>query len=307
MTHYKLYYLTILFFSFFINNSYSLENKILFKVNGEIITYIDVVNEAKYLRLLNPKINELNNERIFEIAQESLISENIKKIEILSKYKKLNLNEDQIKPYLENTYKNLGFENFSDFEKYIVQNHYTLLDVKQKIMTELLWNEIIFKQFINKVKIDNKLIEKQLLKIKDDNIMLFLNEILLDPSTNIEESFNNIQNSIVENGFENTALIHSISNTAKSGGKIGWINKLSLNPAILKEIEKLGINEYSNPIRVQSGFLIIKISEIKKNPNQFNIEDERKKLINQKTNEQLQQFSNIYFNKIKKNISINES
>ena len=307
MTHYKLYYLAILFFSFFINNSFSLENKILFKVNGEIITYIDVVNEAKYLRLLNPKINDLNNERIFKIAQESLISENIKKIEILSKYKKLNLNEDQIKPYLENTYKNLGFENFSDFEKYILKNNYTLLDVKKKIMTELLWNEIIFKQFINKVKIDNKLIEKQLLKIKDDNVMLFLNEILLDPSTNIEESFNYIQNSIAENGFENTALIHSISNTAKSGGKIGWINKLSLNPVILKEIEKLGINVYSNPIRIQSGFLIIKISEIKKNPNQFNIEDERKKLINQKTNEQLQQFSNIYFNKIKKNISINES
>jgi len=302
----KLYYLIILFILFFNNNSYSLENKILLKINNEIITYVDVVNEAKYLRLLNPKINELNNERIFEIAKESLISENIKKIAILSINKKINLDENQIKPYLENTYKNLGFNSFSDFEKYILENKYNLVDVKFKIMTEILWNEIIFKQFINKVKIDNKLIEKQIIKIKDNNVMLLLNEILLDADTNIDENFNKIKKSIIENGFENTALIYSVSSTSKSGGKIGWINKLSLNSAILKEVEKIGIGEHSEPIRIQSGFLIIKISEIKKNPNQFNIDEERKKLINQKTNEQLQQFSNIYFNKIKKDISINE-
>ena len=42
---------------------------------------------------------------------------------------------------------------------------------------------------------------------------------------------------------------------------------------------------------------------IKKN---INLEEEFKKIINYKTNQQLNQYSNIYFNKVKKNLTINE-
>ena len=43
--------INILFFS----NSFSKENKILFKVDNEIITTIDIYNEIKYLEILNDK------------------------------------------------------------------------------------------------------------------------------------------------------------------------------------------------------------------------------------------------------------
>ena len=50
---------------------YSLENKILFKVNNEIITSIDIINEIEYLGLINKNLNQLTKEKLFEIGKNS--------------------------------------------------------------------------------------------------------------------------------------------------------------------------------------------------------------------------------------------
>ena len=55
---------------FIIINSKSLEsfeNKILFKVNNEIITTIDIYEEIKFLKIFNPEINNLNEKDLLEI------------------------------------------------------------------------------------------------------------------------------------------------------------------------------------------------------------------------------------------------
>ena len=73
--------LKVLFIIFFIINfSHAVENKILFKINNEIITTIDLFNEAKYLKTLNKNLENLEDEKIFEIAKNSLIREKIKKL-----------------------------------------------------------------------------------------------------------------------------------------------------------------------------------------------------------------------------------
>ena len=69
-------------------------------------------------------------------------------------------------------------------------------------------------------------------------------------------------------------------------------------------VAKLNIGEYTKPQLIPGGFLILKLNDVKKNEVSVNIEDEIKKLIKIKTNQQLNQYSNIYFNKIKKNIKI---
>ena len=63
-----------------LNSSYAIENKIIAKVNNEIITSIDIFNEINYLKMLNPKIHELANEKLFEISKNSLIREKVKKL-----------------------------------------------------------------------------------------------------------------------------------------------------------------------------------------------------------------------------------
>ena len=55
-----------------------------------------------------------------------------------------------------------------------------------------------------------------------------------------------------------------------------------------------------------SGFLIIKIEDEKKYEIDLNLDKEIKNLVKFKTNEQLNQFSRLYFNKVKKDIIFNE-
>ena len=99
----------------------------------------------------------------------------------------------------------------------------------------------------------------------------------------------------------------SIANTSKAGGKIGWINENQLSKEIVKELERLKINEYTKPINIIEGYLLLKVEDIKKiKNNNLNIDKELKKLENYERNKQLNRMSNIFFNKIKSNTTINE-
>ena len=70
----------------------------------------------------------------------------------------------------------------------------------------------------------------------------------------------------------------------------------------LRKRSKIG--EFSDPQIIPGGFLIIKLNEIKKIEKEINFDQELKKLIKIKTNEQLNQFSIMYFNKIRKDINV---
>ena len=75
---------------------------------------------------------------------------------------------------------------------------------------------------------------------------------------------------------------------------------------IKNKIQKIAIGNYSNPILIPGGFLILKVIDIRVIDNNYDLKVEIEKIIREKTNEQLNQFSNIYFNKIQKDIVINE-
>ena len=115
-----------------------------------------------------------------------------------------------------------------------------------------------------------------------------------------------IQKDIQEKGFENAALIHGISESSNNGGDIGWINSSSLNLKLKKKIEKLETNAITEPIVIPGGFIILKLKDKREVEKKINIDEEINKIVKQKVNEQLNQSSIIYFNKIKKNIQINE-
>ena len=74
-----LIYLTIIFFSISSKNSFSYENKIIVKIEKEIITNIDIENESKYLLLLNKDLKNFDEKEIFEISKKSIIREKVKK------------------------------------------------------------------------------------------------------------------------------------------------------------------------------------------------------------------------------------
>ena len=119
-----------------------------------------------------------------------------------------------------------------------------------------------------------------------------------------DEKYKLIKESIIKTGFKNTANIYSVSDSSKLGGKIGWIKKSQLSDVIKNEIEKINMGEVSRPIKIVNGYIILKLEDKKIEKKEVNFDEELKELINHERNKQLNQFSILYFNKIKINQTI---
>ena len=210
---------------------------------------------------------------------------------------------------LKNIYTNIGLNNLEDFKKYLEINNVNYFTVLKKIETEALWNELIYSLYSKNVKIDEEKLKEDIFKNNAKKIKSYLmSEIFFEVSKSekIQTKYKEIVNSINNNGFENTALKYSISATSNMGGKLDWINENSLNIKIRDVLAKKEVNEFTKPITVPGGFLILKINDIKTQKSEINLNTELKKLIQITRNNQLNQYSKIYFNKVKENMEINE-
>ena len=308
MKYSKDFLILLFFLFFFLTNTKALENKIEIKIENEIITTLDIVNEINYLNILSVNFNMMDYNQKYVAAKESLIREKVKKIEI-NKFNNQNLESSILKELVEKTYKNIGFESLKNFEKHLNSNSLTLEMIKQKITIEALWNQIIFSKFSSKINIEEDKIKQEVLKNGNNKSIFYnLSEILI----NIEnlkdksEKIDLINNEINKNGFENAALLYSASETSKLGGKIGWVNLNAINQKIKNSLLNLNIGDTTDAIFSSTGFLILKINDIKEEEIKTNLDEEVQKLINVKKNQQLNQFSIIYFKKLRKNLKIDE-
>tara|TARA_S200000501_G_scaffold367643_1_gene404262 strand:- start:2448 stop:3380 length:933 start_codon:yes stop_codon:yes gene_type:complete len=294
---------------FLIGKSFSVENKILFKINNEIITSIDILNEAKYLEATNKNFQKVKSEDIYKISLNSLIREKIKKIELQNNMNELIIDEDYLNQLIISMYKKLNFENKENFLDHLNTFNISLKTIENKVKIEALWNELIYFKFFEKINIDKNKIRKNIEKQKQKKIKsFFLSEIIFNKKENfsVEQTFDQISKDITDKGFKGAALIHSISRSASSGGELGWINEDSINKKFKKELINLNRNEHTKPITIPGGFLILKLIDVKEVENEVDIEKKLDEIIKNETNQQLNQFSNIYYNKVKKNIKINE-
>ena len=296
----------IIFFTF-INNNLAYENKILFRVNNEIITSVDILNEINYLSSLNKSFKNLQKEKIFQIAKNSIVREKIKEITLLKIFEEIKLDDKDFTRSLINNYSNLDINNIDELNQYLKKFNLDIKKIEKKIVINALWNQVIYSRFSSNVKIDINKLKEEILKDNKQTEFL-LSEIVFDLDLNevLDNKFDLIKKSILQDGFENTALIYSISDTSTNGGNLGWIKESSINKKIKNEISKLEINEYTSPITIPGGFLILKLSEIKKTEREIDLDKELETIIRIKTNDQLNQFSNIFLNKIKKDIIISE-
>jgi peptidyl-prolyl cis-trans isomerase SurA len=309
MINLKLFSVIFCLLFFFISKPFSLENKILFKINNEIITSIDIEEEYRYLIALNDNLKKLSQNEIIEIAKKSIIKEKIKIIEINKSFKNPKIPDEILQQILKNFYTRFNFDNLDDFKKYLISNNVKYQDVKNKIEIESLWNELIIAKFSSKIQINENEIRNNLIKNQEKfSKSYLLSEIFfeIDNSSQLNSEYQKIKEIIKEKGFENAAASLSTSNTANQGGKIGWIDEDTLNENLKKILSELNVNEITEPLTMPGGFIILKINEIKKKEKKHNMENEVKRIINFKKNDQLKQLSKIYFNKVKKNTKIRE-
>ena len=303
----KLIKILIIHYLLFINHVTAVENKILFKVNNHIITSVDILNEINYLSLINADLEKLDKQRIFEVSKNSLIREKIKEIDLKKKFIEIKLEEEYLNELIKSYSDKLGFENINDFYNVFKKNNIKIEIVRKKITIEAFWNQLIVDKFLKNVRINEESIKK-ILKNQKKQKEFLLSEILFSLETNdkLDSELKKIKKTILEEGFSKAALIHSISDTSNSGGKLDWINEASLNKKIKLALKDLKVGSYTKPILIPGGYLILKINDIKEVEREINFEKEFKKIKKVKINEQLNQMSNLYFNKIKKDIIINE-
>ena len=289
-------------------STFSVENKILIKIEDQIITTIDINNEYKYLVSLNPNIKDLKKDDIIKLSKKSILQEKIKKIEIEKNFNNPKIPQQILDQILQNVYSRIGITSLDNFKKYLEINNIDFKNVKNKLEIEALWNELILIKFSSKVKINQKKLRK---RINDNNKFLksyLLSEIYFDVLNlkELDKKYGEISKTINEKGFDFAALKYSISPTSSLGGKLDWINENSLNESIKSEINNITINNFTKPINVPGGFLILQIRDIKNDKIEIDVEKELKKLENYEKNNQLNQYSKIYFDKVKKDLEISE-
>jgi len=298
----KFFYILIIVLNF--NNLLAIESKIIYKIQNEIITNIDIKNEYNYLLALNKNLKSLPKEKIFNIAKESIIREKIRKVELIRNSIRIDSEIPYLNSLLKNIYLALGLRSIDDFKKHLKINNLEFNTIEEKIRVDALWNVLIIKKYDSKITINLDEIKNKIKNRKIITKSYLLSEIFyeINNKSEIKKKYIEILNSINEVGFNNTVSIYSIADSGKKNGAIGWVNMLSLSKEIRDNILPLSVGDISPPFLMPGGILILKINDIKEETKKINLDLELKQAILFERNKQLNQFSEIYYKKVKKNL-----
>ena len=257
----------IIFFYFLTIEVGALENKIILKINNNIITSLDIYDEVNYLKYFNKKLSGVNDDEIYQIAFQSLTRSEIKKIEVKKNFNDINLlNTNYLNDIIEKTFKSFNIDNLSDFKNDLANNNLDYKKYEEKLKIDILWNQIIFDKYSNKISINEKELREKISKQKTRTKYFNLSEIVfqISKSNDLDNTYSLIKKDIENIGFENAAIKYSISKTSDNGGKLGWVEETLLDKKLTEKLEMMSTNTITNPIKVSSGFLILKKTISKK-------------------------------------------
>ena len=293
-------------FNFKMANS---ETYIKAKVNNRIITNFDIKNEKNYLLALNPSLRNLSTENINRYAMDSAINEKIKKIEIENRYEIIE-NDFIITKVIRDLYSGIGISDMNEFKDYLIGYNINLGIVKKKIAIEVAWNDYIVKKFNNAILVDESKLRNKIDQLSKKNYIdnILLSEIIftINENENLDTKLGEIRKSIEKIGFKETAKIYSISESKKNGGNIGWVYKSQLSNKILEQLDKIKIGEFTDPITVPGGFILINLDDRKNQLLEINKDEEFKKAVIFEKNRQLTMYSTLHYKRIYNKAVINE-
>ena len=282
---------------------------IKYKIGDEIITNIDVINEKNYLIFLRPKLKNLSEEELNKISENSLIRDIIKKKELDKVFKNLK-KQDITKTIKKNLFDFKRVKSEEEFIKLLDKNDLDYDVILEKVKYEGLWNELIFRKFkglvkINKIQLKEKLIAQM---SKNKKYEYNISEILFDLDNDVayQEKYTEIINYINLYDFKSAVSKYSIANSVNNNGQIGWIKETLLSEELVNILRKLKIGQLTDPIKSPSGYLILKLNDSKEMKQVVSIEKELEERIKFEQNKQLNQYSLLYFKKLKQNTKINE-
>lgn len=304
----KKYFFITFFFLLCLNliniSIYALENKILAKVESQLISSFELKNKIKLILFLtNQQINQKNVDNSKREALESLINLKLKKEEVL----KFNLTDNldvRANKYVNNLstryntdlngLKKIFNEKGIDYELFF-----------EEIKIEMGWQKIIYNIYKEKININDIEIEEELknmIKNNENNKEYRLSEIeiLIENNLDFKTTIEEIKNQITQIGFKNTAIKFSSSPTALNGGDLGWINSKTLSKKVQNIVSKIKKGEVSEPLIQGNSILFLKLIDIRTSRNDIaNLDQLKKKIVTTKQNDMLNLFSNNHLSKIR--------
>ncbi len=303
------YFLNLLFFLFLFSlinvEVYSIENKIIAKVENTVLTSHELKNKIRVTLILSDQeINQNNINKIKSNVLTSLLNLKIKKLE-LEKYK-----VDIKKVDANNHLSTISSNDIIGLKEKFLRNNLDFNLFLTEIKTELAWRQFIFNMYNNKVIVDDKDIDFELTKIIEnkstiEEYKISEIEIFAEKGVDNDNQINFITEQIQLIGFENTAEKFSISTSSVNKGDLGWINSRSFSKKIFEIVKNMEPGDISKAIRNPNSILFLKLIDKKKTQlNEIDKNEIKNKLIKQKKNELFNLYSNSHLSKLKNNTLI---
>ena len=299
---------SVLFFLiFFIDSELKsqINNIIVVKVGNSLITSVDIQNEIITNLLLNRQnITQKNIDNSKNFAVKSLINKKIKRMEI-NKYEVTSYNKEDLNNYILLTAKKFAV-NKNGLKEIFKKNNINYDSFINKYETELLWNTLIYSIYKNQVNINIIDVENEIERQKKNKAVEYnLSEIEILKTDYSQNKIDEILDTIKNNGFEIAVQKYSMSKSSKNGGIIGWVYGKSLTKQYLEQIQKIGVNDITDPIFNEKSVTILKINNIKMNNEIIKIDKLKEKITNDKKDAKLSLFSRSHFANLENTISIN--
>ena len=277
-------------------------------VGNKAITQSDIVNEVKMMLILNGQsFSEDQRVQIESAAIQSAIKRTIKQIEI-EKYKTLQFNKADINNELKSLVTNLNID-LDTLKNIFATNEINFSNVIDQIKTELLWNSLIFELYKNRLSININEIDEQLKLIQDKKEIYeyLISEIIINPvkQEKLESEIKKLKNKINIEGFEKVAMSLSISQSAMSGGNLGWISENVVAKKFKPKIINTPVGNISEPIFLPQGILFFKVRNKRKLKNIVNLEDVKNQLVNAEKTKMLNMHSLTHYDNLRRSLSIN--
>ncbi len=300
----KIFIITFILFNYIFNQKLSarIDSTIITKVNGQIITTVDLENELKtYFIMNNIDFTEKNINQYKNLILDGMIKRLIKKGEI-KKFKIKKYNEVDFNEYITNIAVTKGLQAF-ELPDFFKKNDLDYDQFKDNIIIQLKWNNLILNLYAGEVNLSESEVQGELQKyskeIYSGEKSYKISEIVL--SLQDKEKVQEIQNFIVSNGFEKAASTYSIADSSLRGGSLGWLATSELNESLLNNLKNLKIGEITDPINRLDQIIILRLDEtklIKRSEKDVSII--KRNIINRLRSEKLNFFSISHFSKAEK-------
>jgi peptidyl-prolyl cis-trans isomerase SurA len=259
------------------NSDFAVVDQIVAKVNGDIITQTELQKTARDTIATLQQQQQLSGERLKDAYQENeknFLRNRIDQLLLVQRGKELDLNVDSdVSKYLADLQRQEKIADPDKFHDFIRQQlGMSFEDFKQEVKNNMMTRQVIGREVASRINIPESEIEAYYNSHKNEFVrdeQVFLREILVSTDNKNTAAQAAAQKKAMDlytraskgERFADLARDNSDATTAPQGGDLGGFKKGALSKQIEDAVWKMQPGEVSKPMKVEHGWLILKVEE----------------------------------------------